>query len=306
MAESMPIRIAYLGAGNMAQGMIRRLLGAGFDVTVWNRTPEKVVPLEASGARRAATPRAAAEGATIVMASVIDDQASRTVWLGPDGALEAGGPIARIAVEHSTLSHDWVMELSGLVRQRGWRYVDCPVAGRPNMSAAGELVVFAGADPRDLDEIRPVLKPMSKEIFHFGPPGSGTAFKLIYNLMGATQVVALAEGLVAAEAVGIDLRTAARAFSTGATGSPHVVRHAVFMAEGKHEDPPAFTGRGRLKDSLYGVQIANKHGIDVRIGQSTAAVFQEMVDGGLAAAADSRVIDVIRRRSGKPVGDKHQ
>lgn len=300
MAAPAPARVAFLGAGNMAQGIIRRLLGAGFEVTVWNRTPEKVAPLEASGARRAETPRAAATGADLVMASVIDDEASRQVWLGPDGALAATGRASRLAIEHSTLSHDWVLELNGIVRQQGWRYIDCPVAGRPNMAAAGELVVFAGADAADLEEIRPVLKPMSREVFHFGPPGSGTAFKLIYNLMGATQVAALAEGLVACEAVGLDLRIAARAFSSGATGSPHVVRHATFMAEGKHEEPPAFTGRGRLKDSRYGVQIAQKYGVDARVGQSTAAVFQDMVDGGLGAAADSRVIDAIRRRSTAP------
>ncbi|MEW5984546.1 MAG: NAD-binding protein [Acidobacteriota bacterium] len=124
--------------------------------------------------------------------------------------------------------------------------------------------------------------------------GSGTAFKLIYNLMGATQIAALAEGLVAAEAAGIDPRTAARAISTGATGSPHVVRHAAFMADGNHEDPPAFTARGRIKDSTYGVEFTEQLGCQALLGRATIAVFSQMVAMGLREAADSRLVDAVR------------
>lgn len=290
--------IAFLGAGHMAHGMIGRLLGAGFEVTVYNRSIEKVRPLEALGARAASTPREAARGANVVFASLSDDAASRSVWTGPDGVLSADVSDRMIAIECSTLSHGWVLELGGTVRSRGLRYIDCPVAGRPYAAAAGQLVVFAGAEAADLEEVRPLLAPLSKDIFHFGPVGSGTAFKLIYNLMGATHIAALAEGLAAAEAAGIDLLSAARAFSTGATGSPHVVRHAAFMAEGHHEDPPAFTARGRLKDSTYGVQLAEKLGCQAVLGRATVALFEQMVEAGMAAAADSRLIEAVRARRG--------
>ena len=288
--------IAFLGAGHMAHGMIGRLLGAGFPVTVYNRSVEKVRPLEALGATTAATPRDAAHGADVVFASLSDDAASRAVWTGPEGVLSAHVSDRMIAIECSTLSHDWVLELAGTVRRRGLRYIDCPVAGRPYAAAAGQLVVFAGAEAADLEEVRPLLAPLSKEIFHFGPVGAGTAFKLIYNLMGATQIAALAEGLVAAEAAGIDLLSAARAFSTGATGSPHVVRHAAFMAEGRHEDPPAFTARGRLKDSTYGVQLAETLGCQAVLGRATVALFEQMVEAGMGGAADSRLIEAVRSR----------
>jgi len=298
--------IAFLGAGRMAHGMIGRLLGAGFEVTVYNRTIDKVRPLEALGARPASTPREAARGAHVVFASVSDDAASRAVWTGPDGALSASASERAIAIECSTLSYNWVLELAASARRQGFRYVDCPVAGRPYAAAAGQLVVFAGADPGDLEEVKPLLAPLSKEIFHFGPAGSGTAFKLIYNLMGATQIAALAEGLAAAEAIGVDPLAAARAFSTGATGSPHVVRHAALMAEGRHEDPPAFTGRGRLKDSSYGVQLTEQLGCQAVLGRATVAVFEQMVDTGMGGAADSRLIDVVRaaRRPGATPADE--
>lgn len=290
-------KIAYLGGGNMAQGMASRLLAAGHAVTMYNRTPDKLRHLAALGATIARTPRDAADGAAMVFASVTDDAASRAVWAGPDGALNAALAPGALVVEHSTLSHDWVLELIQKVRARGLRYVDCPVAGRPDAAAAGQLIVFAGAEAADLEAIRPMIQPISKEIFHFGPPGSGTAFKLIYNLMGVAQIVALAEGLAAAQAAGIDVKTAARAFANGNTGSPHVLRHGAFMSQASHEDPPAFTARGRLKDSTYGVQLEEKLGQSPGVGRAAMAAYQRMVDLGMGAAADSRLIEVI---SGKP------
>jgi len=288
-------KIAYLGTGNMGQGMIPRLLKAGHSVTAYNRTRAKAQSVIDAGAAYAATPREAVQGAEIIFSSVIDDTASRAVWTGPDGAFSGGIAAGTLMVECSTLSHDWVMELAGLAKQKNLRFMDCPVAGRPDAAAAGTLVVFAGGAAADLEEIRPMLQPLSKQIYHFGPAGAGLAFKLIYNLMGATHVAALAEGFLACEAAGINLKAAANAFAGGATGSPHVVRHAPFMAEGKHEDPPQFTGRGRLKDSTYGVQLAEKLGRQAVIGKATASVFKQMVDIGMAERNDSELIDALRK-----------
>jgi 3-hydroxyisobutyrate dehydrogenase len=280
----------------MGEAMIMRLLGAGHSVTVYNRTPEKASRVIEAGAHFAPTPRAAVEqGGDAVFASLIDDDASRAVWTGPDGVMSAGLAPGSVVVECSTLSHGWVMELNGIARERGLRFLDCPVAGRPDFAAAGKLVVFVGGEERDLEEIRRFLEPLSREVLRFGGPGSGTAFKLIYNLMGATHVAALAEGLVAAEAAGLDLHVAAHGFSTGATGSPHVVRHAAFMSEGRHEKPVAFTGRGRLKDSTYGVEFTEQLGCQAIVGNATVKVFQQMVDIGMAEANDSMIIDAIRR-----------
>jgi 3-hydroxyisobutyrate dehydrogenase len=182
------------------------------------------------------------------------------------------------------------------VKDRGLRYVDCPVAGRPDAAAAGQLAVFAGADEADLDAIRPLIEPLSKEVFRFGPPGTGTAFKLIYNLLGVVQIVGLAEALSAAEAAGIDLSTAARALINGNTGSGHVRKHAPFMVTGEHEDPPGFTAANRVKDSSYGVALEEAFGEDPMVGRAALAAYRGMVEAGLGPEADSRLIDAVRAR----------
>lgn len=292
-------KIAYIGVGNMGRAMILRLLAAGHSVTAYNRTPEKARVVEQAGAVLAPTPAAAVENADIIFSSVTNVEASREVWTGPHGIL-AGKPRPHaLAAECSTLSHDWVMELAGLVKAKGLRYVDCPVAGRPDAAEAGELRVYIGGDKADLEELRPYIAPFSKKIFHFGPVGAGTAYKLIYNLLGVIQVASVGEAMLQCEAAGIDLHTAAEAFALGYTGSKHVSHHSATMAEGARNQPVGFSGKGRLKDSQYGVEFARKLGRQSLVGEAASAVFNQMVETGMGDLNDSELIDALRAVAAK-------
>ncbi len=292
-------RIAFLGLGNMGYPMAARLIGAGNDVALYNRTGAKARALAATGgatgARVAATPREAAAGAAAIISMVGDDAASRAVWLGPDGAL--GGDMApdAFAIECSTLSHDWVLELADLAAQAGLRYIDCPVTGMPEQAAAGEIVLLAGAAGDDLAAARPLLAPVGRDIIHFGAAGSGTAYKLMVNLMGSIQIAAVAEAMLQAEAAGLGLDQVAQAFSAGAAASPQVIRNARRMASGDHDARGGFAGRWRLKDTLYGLALARKLGASALLGEAAAGAFQRSVDEGFGDANESRVIDALRR-----------
>ena len=291
--------IAFLGAGNMAQGMIRRLLGAGHAVRVYNRSAGKLKPLIDAGAKAAATPRAAAEGADAVFSMVADDPASRAMWLGPpgsaDGALAAKTAPGAFAVECSTISRDWVIELAGAAKAKGLRFIDCPVTGLPDVAAAGKLVLLVGADPADLDAARGLLAPLNSEIIHFGPVGAGTTYKLIVNTMGAVQIAAVAEALLTAEAAGLDLKTVDHALSTGAGASRQVIRNSGLMSRGVHE-PATFSGKLRLKDASYGLAMAKKLGVNAGVGAAAVAAFTRQVEAGLGDANESRVIDALRAK----------
>jgi 3-hydroxyisobutyrate dehydrogenase len=288
-------KIAYIGVGNMGRAMIVRLLKAGHQITAYNRTPEKARIVVDAGAKLARTPAEAVAGADVVFSSVLNDDASRQVWTGPGGILAGTLRPNTLVAECSTLSHDWVLELAGLVKARGLRYVDCPVAGRPDAAERGELRVYIGGAKEDLEELRHYIEPFSQKIWHFGPVGAGTAYKLIYNLMGVIQVASTAEAMVQCEAAGIDLNAAAEAFTLGYTGSRHVAHHAATMAEGKRGQKVAFSGAGRLKDSQYGVQLAKKLGRQALIGEAASNVFAQMVEVGMGDANDSEVIDALRK-----------
>lgn len=287
-------KIAFLGAGMMGQPMIRNFLRGGHEVTVYNRTLKKARPLEAVGAVVATTPKEAAAGVDVIISSLTNDEASRATWNGPEGALQADLKPGAYAIEASTVSLQWVARLNELATGRGLYFLDCPVAGRPDVAEAGQLKIFAGGRAEHVDALRPVLASISKSVMHVGGVGSGIKFKLIYNVMGTIHVAACAEGMFACEAAGIDLAAAAEGFSTGATGSPHVVRHARYMAENKHEDPVQFSGRMRIKDVDYGIRLIESVGAQSLIGHATRKVFEQMVEHGMGDRNDSELIDALR------------
>jgi 3-hydroxyisobutyrate dehydrogenase len=287
-------KIVFLGAGMMGQPIIRNFLRGGHAVTVYNRTLEKAQPLAALGAVLAETPKEAATGADVIFSSLSNDDASRVTWTGPNGALQAELKSGAYAIEMSTVSLTWVAELNELAKAEGLRFLDCPVAGRPDVAETGQLKVFAGGDVADVEAMRPVLDAISKSVMHVGGVGSGITFKLIYNLMGAIQVAACAEGMQACEAAGIDIAVAAEGFSSGATGSPHVVRHARYMAENSHEDPVQFSGRMRIKDMAYGIQLIEDVGGQSVIGHAGKQVFEQMVALSMGDLNDSELIDTLR------------
>ena len=288
-------KIAFLGTGNMGAPMSRRLLQGGHQVTVWNRSADKAEALGQHGAKVAATVHAAIEGAEAIFTMLTDDKACRAVWTGPGGVL-SGKPAANaLAVESSTVSNAWVMELAGLARAKGLRFVDCCVAGRPDAAEAGALHVFTGGSAADAAEVKAIVAPYTKSFSHFGEVGMGNAFKLIYNVMGAIHVAALGEAMQACEAAGIDLKAAANAFSIGNTNSGHVIRHAKYMSTGKHESPVGFSPRGRIKDTMYGVEYIEAIGGQSRIGRTAAEVFGQAVEAGMGDLNDSELIDALRK-----------
>ena len=213
-------RVAFVGLGNMGHGMAGRLLQSGFQLNLYNRTASRAEALVRQGAQLFDSPRDACQGVDAVVCMVTDDSASRAVWLEGDGILAADIPNNSFAIECSTLSHDWVTDLSNRCKERGLRYIDAPVTGLPDVAAAGALTLLVGADENDLRSARGILDSLSRRIIRFGPIGAGTAYKLIINMMGAVQIASAAEGLAIAERAGLDVAAVADAIATSQAASP--------------------------------------------------------------------------------------
>jgi 3-hydroxyisobutyrate dehydrogenase len=246
--------VAFIGLGRMGHGMAGRYLDAGFTLAVWNRSRAKAEDLIARGARWAATPADAADGADAVVTMVADDAASRAVWLGKDGAA-ASAKTGTLGIECSTISYGHALDLARELRGRGLIYIDSPVTGLPDAAAAGKLTMLVGAEPADLDSARPYLAPLSTTVRHFGAVGSGTVYKLINNLMGAIQIAGLAEGLAVAEQAGLDMKLVLETLETGVAASPQVVRHSKRMVA-RDFGGASFAAALRYKDAVYAVALA--------------------------------------------------
>jgi 3-hydroxyisobutyrate dehydrogenase len=247
-------RVAFIGLGRMGYGMAGRYLDAGFTVAVWNRSKAKAQDLIARGAQWASSPEDVAIDADAVVTMLADDEASRAVWLGKDGAattMKAG----TLAIECSTVSYQHALDMARELRRRGLIYIDSPVTGLPDAAASGKLTLLVGADPADLDKARPYLVPLSSTIRHFGGVGSGTVYKLINNLMGAIQIAGIAEGLAIAEQAGLDMKLVVEAIEGGVAASPQVIRHSRRMAA-RNFSGATFTAALRHKDAAYAVKLA--------------------------------------------------
>mgnify|MGYP001828500032 CR=1 FL=1 len=290
-------KIGILGLGMMGSGMASCLLKAGHDVTVWNRSPDKAQPLVSAGAVQAASPQDAARGADAVFSMVADDAASDACWIGKGGALDGLAPGAFV-IECSTISHGQSAKLAAAAKEKGLRYVDCPVNGPPAAAAAGKLILLVGADPADLDAARPWLEAISASILHFGPTGTGTAYKLINNLLGAVHVAAVAEAAHLARALGLDVDTTVAAVESGPVGSPHTKRMIRPMMEGRKADSFGLAIGLREKDARYCLAMAQSAGLHMSVGEDAHGWY-------LAAARthgrddDSLMLDTVAAHGGK-------
>lgn len=286
--------IGFLGLGRMGSSMARRLLVSGHDVRVFNRTANRATELVARGARWCDTPREAANRAAAIISMVSDDPASRALWLGPDGALAADLVPGAFAIECSTVSHDWVLELAAAVGRRRCRYIDAPVTGLPDVAAAGDLTLLVGADPVDLQAARPILDSLASRIIHFGPIGAGTIYKLLVNMLGAVQIASVAEMMAVAERAGLDLGIVAEAIAGGQAASPQVVRNARRMAEDRHEENVVFTPQLRVKDVEYALHLADKLRIGSPFGVLACGQFRELCARSEGEVNESKVMDIAR------------
>ena len=265
-------RVAIIGLGTMGFGMASNWLAKGFAVSVYNRTRAKAEPLAAKGARIAATPREAAEGADIVAAMVADDAVSRDIWTGSDGAL-AGLKRGAIAIESSTLTPDWIKELAELVKGKGGDFLDAPVGGSRAAANDGKLVFFVGGDAATLAKARPAFDAVGQAIHHLGPTGAGATWKLINNVMGAAHPAVVAEALALAAKAGIDLAQATELIKGGVSASPMVLNKIGRMSERRY-DTPDFSLKLMQKDVGYAEALARKFGLKLDMIDAADAVYR--------------------------------
>lgn len=183
----------------MGHSMATNLVKAGHEVTVWNRTPGKLV----EGAGMAPTPAAAAQGAEVVWLCVSDTAAVEKVLFGPEG-VEQALVEGMIIGDSSTISPSATVQFAERVRARGVAYVDAPMTGSKIGAANGTLIFMVGGEEAAIDRLGPLFAAMGKKVFRMGETGKGQATKLAMNLQIALIFEGFAEALTLATKLGVD------------------------------------------------------------------------------------------------------
>lgn len=271
------MRVAFLGLGTMGQHMARNVLGAGHELTVWNRTGARATPLVSAGARQADTPCEAARDADVVCLSLSTPDVVRSVILGDHGALQ-GAPAGAVIVDFSTIDPTTSRALAAACHQRGVQFLDAPVSGGPEGAAAGTLTIMVGGGADAFATAGPVLDIVGGKVLHVGPAGAGLSIKLINQMLVGTNLAAVLEAFVMAKRAGIDLQTMFDVLSTSAGSSVMLTRNMPDFLMKNHFEP-GFALKLLVKD----LNLVLEMGKELDASLFTAAVATQIFRNGMAA-----------------------
>ena len=283
------MNVGFIGLGQMGRPMVERLRGAGHRLKVYNRT--RVSP------EVAANPDAVLD-ADVVITMLADDAAVHATYGGPDGLL-SGAHAGGVLVDMSTVRPDTLTGFETAARAAGAGILDSPVSGSVHLAEAGTLTLMVGGERADLDRARPVLEAVSKTIFHMGRLGTGAAMKLAVNTVIFGLNGALAEGLVLAEAAGIDRALAYDVIAAGAPGAPYVgYKRGAFLEP--DSTPVAFSLD--LTDKDLGLITAYAEALGVELPQTAVnrALVRDALTGGRGSKDFSSIAAELRARRAPP------
>ncbi len=252
--------VGVLGLGRMGGAMARALATAGFEVVCWNRTAEAAEAIARElGGRAVARPADVAAAADVCVSMLADGTAVEAVWRGTDGLL-AGARPGNVLIDSSTVPPATIRRFEAEARAAGAGLLDAPVSGSVTLAQSGSLTIMVGGEATDLERAGPVLDALAGTVFHMGPLGSGAAMKLAVNtvIFGLNQAVA--EGLVLAEAAGIDRTLAYDVLGKSAAGGPFVgYKRAAFLEP--DATPTAFALDLAAKDLGLIAELAESVGV---------------------------------------------
>ncbi len=289
------MRIGFIGLGTMGGPMAARLLDAGFELTVHNRTREREQPLAERGAQRAASPREAATGAAVVCTMVSDTPDVEAVLLGEHGAAAALEPGA-IVIDMSTISPEAVRRLHASLAEREVALLDAPVSGGSEGAQQGTLSIMVGGDGAALERVRPVLEVLGRTITYVGPSGAGQVAKAMNQVIVAGTYAAVAEGLALGVAAGIDVEAAHRAVSGGAAASWGLTHRGPNMLRNSY--PLGFRVRLHRKDLGIALDTAAELGIPLPLAAYVAQLETGLIKRGYGDEDVSAIARVVREQGG--------
>ncbi len=212
-------RIGFIGLGTMGLPMAERLWKAGYDLVLYNRTPQKAEPMMRRGALRVHSPREVAEAAAISITMVSDDQALTDIVIGQNGLYMGLGP-EKIHIDMSTISPKLARKLDRLYQNKEASFLHAPVLGSKPQAAQGALLIFVGGAQAAYERCRPLFDVLGERIWYFPDVTQATHLKLTCNQFIASMMTALAQGLVFAQKAGLSAETIIDVLGASALNAP--------------------------------------------------------------------------------------
>lgn len=289
------MKIAFIGMGTMGAAMAVNLLKAGHAVTVHNRTREREEAPAKAGARRAASPREAAQAAEIIITCVSDTPDAEAVILGAEGVIH-GASAGAIVVDMSTISPSATRRMAAELEKKAVRMLDAPVSGGSEGARNGTLSIMVGGEAADVGKAMPAFQAMGKTIVHVGPVGSGQMAKAINQVIICGTYLAVAEGMALGLKAGLDMEKVVPALAGGAAGSWGLSNRSGNMI--KNHYPLGFRVRLHRKDVIIALEVARELGVVLPVAALVEQIENGLIAQGYGDEDVSAMARLIRKQSG--------
>jgi 3-hydroxyisobutyrate dehydrogenase len=287
--------VALLGTGIMGEAMARRMLTAGLDVRVWNRTASKAEPLSEAGATVASTPAEAVAGAGIVVTMLADEAATLDVMEGEAlPAMESGA----VWLQMGTIGVDGARRAADLAAKHGVELVDAPVLGTRQPAEQGQLLVLASGNDSAIDRCQPIFEAVARQTLRLGPAGTGSRMKLVINGWLLGLLGSLADTLALAETLGIGGARFLEAIEGGPLGVPYAAMVGAKMLAGDY--PASFPLELAAKDARLIEEAAREAGLEPTVVPAVAGLLRRAMEAGLGDHDMSAVYEAARRSTSDP------
>jgi len=289
-------KIAFIGLGIMGLPMAKNLVTAGYDVTGYNRSPQKAEDLAAVGGTAAGSIREAVQHADVVITMLPDSPDVSNVVTGPEGVF-VNAQAGAYWIDHSTIRPDVATQLAKEATACGLKALDAPVSGGEQGAIDAALSIMVGGAQDDFDAVAPIFRAVGKTIVRVGPSGSGQTVKAANQLMVAGNIQLLAEAVVFLEAYGVDTTSALEVLGGGLAGSKVLELKGQKMLD--REFSPGFRLELHHKDMGIVTSAAREAGVHIPIGAAVAQLVGAMVqrgDGGLDHSGLFRLVEALSER----------
>jgi 2-hydroxy-3-oxopropionate reductase len=295
----MPEKVGFIGLGIMGRGMAHNLLKAGFDLTVWNRTASKTDEFVSAGAKAAESPADLASGCDIIMICVSDTPDVQAVILGGRGVLE-GAQESTLVIDHSTISPHATRQIAATLNEKGVHMLDAPISGGSEGAAKGTLSIMIGGEAEQVERAMPYLKAFGEAITHVGPQGAGQMVKLVNQILVVVTGLAVGEGLLFAQAAGLDLKRTLEAVEGGAAGSWMLSNRGPQVIE--RDWRPGFTIDLQQKDLRLVLEAADQLGVPLMATSLVFHMYRTLQAQGLGGEGNHALVKALERMAGIEIG----
>ncbi|MBT3702584.1 MAG: NAD(P)-dependent oxidoreductase [Alphaproteobacteria bacterium] len=284
------VKVGYLGTGLMGAPMARRLVKAGYDVQVWNRSRDKMDALVAAGAHAAATPKEIADTCDVVFMCLTDTRAVDAVVFGDSGISQ--GNHATTLVDFSTIPPDTTRDIAARLKSaNGMAWVDAPVSGGVPGAEDGTLAIMAGGDASVVEAVTPLVNHMSARFTRMGEIGAGQATKLCNQIISGCTITVVAEAVNFAQKSGVDASALTEALKGGFADSIPFQLFAPRMAARDFENPMGATNT-MIKDLNTVAEVAVKSGARLVMTEQALGI---MNDASAHGDGEADISTIIRR-----------